>query len=356
MTEENTQHADQSECHQDLDLTDTDLTEILNARLDKVVRALLDEEKTDSGFFKCLWLRIKCILRWFTQCNERKDALGGHAAGEPSAEKIVASLLEHYAKLRIFTSANSVHGLHAKGGAATHTDRSLPYRLAVADLFVERALEYLGGRAWEYKLWGTLAYGFGVFVVVVGATFSGYGYLKNNEMADLKNNEVAIFLSAIELKGQPVTQARIEGSAPTNDSTKPASATDKNPANKGVDLRKPELETMMWLEFLNRFVKAFTFYGFLVLLAVSAWRVGKACLDQSERLYGKRHALRQGRLFIHLSNGKVSIEELETAFNWNVTQENAFSDISTDAKAPWGTVVTDALKTVPDMIRAGRAK
>jgi hypothetical protein len=106
--------------------------------------------------------------------------------------------------------------------------------------------------------------------------------------------------------------------------------------------------------FASHFVSSFTFYGFVVLLAVTAWRFGKAMLDQSERLYEKRHAVRQGRLYVHLKDGKLNIEELEKAFLWNVSQPNAFSDISTDAKAPWGSVVNDSLKAVPEIVRAAR--
>jgi len=67
-------------------------------------------------------------------------------------------------------------------------------------------------------------------------------------------------------------------------------------------------------------------------------------LDQAERLLERRHALRQGRLFVHLHNGDLTIDDMEKAFQWNVTQPNAFSHMSTDAKAPWGVVTSELIK------------
>lgn len=75
-------------------------------------------------------------------------------------------------------------------------------------------------------------------------------------------------------------------------------------------------------------------------------------LDQSERLFEKRHALRQGRLYVHLNDGQLSIDELEKAFNWNQSQQNAFGEIPTDASAPWGSVMTEIAKTIPEIMKS----
>lgn len=105
-----------------------------------------------------------------------------------------------------------------------------------------------------------------------------------------------------------------------------------------------------WHDLLMGFVKAFTFYGLLVLGAVVLKRFGKALIDQSERLLNRRHALREGRLYLHLKDGRVStVEEFDQAFNWNATQGNAFADINTEAQSPWGNFSTNMMKTVSDI-------
>jgi hypothetical protein len=108
-----------------------------------------------------------------------------------------------------------------------------------------------------------------------------------------------------------------------------------------------------WLELTSVFTRAFTTYGMIVLAAVGFWRYSKAMLDQAERLFERRHALRQGRLFVHLNDGKLDIEELERAFKWNESQENAFANIHTEASAPWGGVLKEFAKSFPEIVKAG---
>jgi hypothetical protein len=108
-----------------------------------------------------------------------------------------------------------------------------------------------------------------------------------------------------------------------------------------------------WLELISTFTRAFTAYGMVVLAGVGFWKYSKAMLDQSERLYERRHALRQGRLFVHLNDGKLTIDQMEKAFKWNESQANAFADINTDASAPWGSVAKELAKSFPDIFKAG---
>lgn len=111
--------------------------------------------------------------------------------------------------------------------------------------------------------------------------------------------------------------------------------------------------TERWSTLISKFVKGFTFYGLLVLLAVFCYRMARALFDQAERLKDRRHALRQGRLFVHLNGGKMSVDELEKAFNWNMSSDNAFANINPDAQAPWGNVVKEMLRTIRETSKAG---
>jgi membrane protein implicated in regulation of membrane protease activity len=119
------------------------------------------------------------------------------------------------------------------------------------------------------------------------------------------------------------------------------------------DLIGSDRNTQQWTTLITKFVKGFTFYGLLVLLAVFCYRMARALFDQAERLKDRRHALRQGRLFVHLNGGKMSVDEMEKAFNWNMTSENAFANINPDAQAPWGNVVKEMLKTIRETSKAG---
>lgn len=97
---------------------------------------------------------------------------------------------------------------------------------------------------------------------------------------------------------------------------------------------------------------SFTGYGFIVLMSVLLMRVGKACLDQRERLFSKRHALRQGRLFVHLRGGNVTVNDLDRAFNWNYEQLNAFTGMSAEASAPLGALLSKILEGNQEIAKA----
>lgn len=172
------------------------------------------------------------------------------------------------------------------------------YRHAITDLFVEKALTYLEDKADNYSRYGILAYSLGLTTIVGGISIAAFQYFT--------------FTGIPTVSGQH------------------------------------------WSEITMRFILGFTFYGFIVVAAVGLWRFGRAMLDQAERLLERRHALRQGRLFVHLHDGKMGIEDMEKAFNWNVSQPNAFSDMSTEAKAPWGTVLGEAIRASADVVKAGK--
>jgi hypothetical protein len=195
-----------------------------------------------------------------------------------------------------------------KRSASKLTPSQRAYHLAVTDLFVEKALAYLEKDGRIYRKKGQRAQLLAFAVVVAGSV-------------------LAVVHMAL---GTPVMKQIF-----------------------GISEPLPQPGNNQWIEFLGNFARAFTAYGMLVLTAVGLWRYAKASLDQSERLFEKRHALRQGRLFVHLNEGSLSIDEMEKAFNWNVVQLNAFGSMSTDAQAPWGTLAKELTKAVPELVKAG---
>lgn len=94
----------------------------------------------------------------------------------------------------------------------------------------------------------------------------------------------------------------------------------------------------------------------IVLVGVSLIRYGKVLLEQAEQLYERRHALRQGRLFVHLNDGKLTLEEMEATFNWNVSGKNAFSHLPTESQAPWGSVFHQITHKLPEIVKNGLEK
>ncbi len=175
------------------------------------------------------------------------------------------------------------------------------YRIAVTDIFVEKALTYLEIEANNYRRLGRTVNNGGISAIGVG-----------------------ILIALVQFY---FTMDKIYDKVPS---------TDEIPID--------------WGSVISAFTVGFTFYGMVVLAAVGLWRYGKALMDQAERLLEKRHALREGRLFVHLRDGLVSIEQMEKAFNWNVTQPNAFGGMHTDAKAPWGAALSDVLQ-LPDIMK-----
>ncbi|WP_321532511.1 hypothetical protein [uncultured Desulfuromonas sp.] len=190
--------------------------------------------------------------------------------------------------------------LIGSGNLNKHIHTAVTYRLSTADLFVEKAQYHLEERAKGYKWWG----------------FSMY------------SAAAVLFLTGIYLSWQRMDKYEIDTilSLPTD---------------------------ILWIDLLTKFVLAFTAYGFIVLTAVALSRIARACLDQRERLLSKRHSLRQGRLYIHLTGGNVTIDEIERAFNWNHDQINAFTNMPTDAKAPWGNVLGEIAKIAPELVKVG---
>lgn len=219
------------------------------------------------------------------------------------------------------TASNSPSGTRPEKSIVTEFEFDDPseranriYRLAVTDLFVEKAIAYLEKDSFEY-----IRNGKALFYAALTSILSGV-------FVSITIFAMDVFHLAPKKAGQPWYASILPFPSATS----------------------------TWMDFATSFVKTFTFYGFLVLFAVFCVRLGKALMDQAERLRERRHSLRQGRLYIHLSNGEVTIEELEKAFDWNVSKGNAFGNIPTEASAPWGTVIKEALKAIPEAFKKAK--
>jgi len=174
------------------------------------------------------------------------------------------------------------------------------YNLAVTDLFVEKALAYLNRKAKIYSRQG--------FMLVTLALLS-----------------IAV-AGCVALSNMDATE-------------------------KFIEIAKDHKEAAIYVMGYS-FMKSFTFYGLIILFAVYAGRMGKALFDQAERMKDRRHALRQGRLFVHLNGGKLTIDELDRAFNWNTSQDNAFYHFNPEAQAPWGTMFKEMMLTLRETAKS----
>lgn len=173
------------------------------------------------------------------------------------------------------------------------------YNLAVTDLFVEKALTYLNRKARIYSRQGFLLITLSFFSIAIAGCVALANMNSTDLFQDFKTHEYL------------ATHMIIVG-----------------------------------------FTKSFTFYGLIILFAVYAGRMGKALFDQAERMKDRRHALRQGRLFVHLNGGKLTIDELDKAFNWNTSQDNAFYHFNPEAQAPWGNMFKEMMITMRETAKS----
>lgn len=228
------------------------------------------------------------------------------------------------------------------------------YNLAVTDLFVEKALAYLNRKARTYN-----RYGFVLSCVVLLTLTSGILVSFMHAFGDNTAGGLASFIQEkFSYQGTKISEGSVIPIYLKNYIEKYElgyrdSHALQNTAKELIEFASNDQSNARWVGLLSTFVKGFTFYGFLVLLAVFCYRMAKALFDQAERLKDRRHALRQGRLFVHLNGGKMTVDEMEKAFNWNMSSENAFANINPDAQAPWGNVVKEMLKTVRETSKAG---
>ncbi len=174
------------------------------------------------------------------------------------------------------------------------------YNLAVTDLFVEKALVYLNRKARLYSRQGFFLITVSFISIIAGA--------------------ITAFIS---LKYPETSRLTLSNST-----------------------------TLNWQHIITSFTKSFTFYGLIILIAVYAGRMGKALFDQAERMKDRRHALRQGRLYVHLNGGKLTIDELDKAFNWNTSQSNAFFHFNPEAQAPWGNMFKEMMITLRETAKS----
>ncbi|GAB6035831.1 hypothetical protein JCM15519_03900 [Fundidesulfovibrio butyratiphilus] len=208
------------------------------------------------------------------------------------------------------------------------------YNLAVTDLFVEKALTYLAQAERWYKRAGQSCCLFAIFVMVIGTLFA------MSALVPEKFRDVAVYIALEHIISETDT--------PGGGSSVKKDVVDyiKNVQNSELYSKKA---TESRLSFAYAFVKSFTGYGMIVGLVVALFKLGKTLLEQYEIIAERRHALRQGRLFVHLNNGKLSISELVSAFNWNSSYENAFSSFHYDAQAPMGKLSKDLVSSFTEV-------
>ena len=237
---------------------------------------------------------------------------------------------------------------------------AVEYRLAITDLFVEKAQYHLEDRAGRYKKLGYLLYSLAILMFASGAAIACYRMFHPENKPIIETRQQSVLpkilattsvLPVVLVPNQPPAAGQWVASQVPITASVPATVGDNPQPATAILAHAPVQRT--WIDLLYNFIANFTAYGFIVLTAVVLTRGARACLDQRERLLAKRHSLRQGRLYLHLSGGRVTINDMEHAFNWNHEQQNAFTNMSTDAKAPWGNVIEEIIRIVPELVKTG---
>ena len=299
------------------------------------------------GYYAIVWI-FSFLLGW-TKSEDRtiQDKLD-------SRSKALKNVLADNYEISLHTNATkdvrdlSVETLHTA------------YRYSVVDLFVEKAIVILENQARPYKFFGVAATVTASLIILFGMVLasiqSGIAYdackAVNIEFCGKVSQSGSEYKSKNEAEQELILESY-------QNIAKEGIATmqkEKNLSNKNEAIIKALIDretNLAWKDMTVSFIKSFTFYGLLVLSAVFLKRYGKALLDQSERLLDRRHALRQGRLYLHLKDGRFkNVEEMEKAFNWNDSRQNAFADINTEAQAPWGTVFKEMIHMIPEIAKA----
>lgn len=276
-----------------------------------------------------------------------KKPINSMSEHEKISRNVFRRLLLRYAQLDELHSAIDTKKLLSD---TKNLDDKLKY--AITDLFVEKALAYLEEPSKKYKKNGLFAYKIGIIVVIIGMIIAGI------QLFYVPNTETEITIKDAHNTKQQHNDTTTQNSQ--NITETPAQmkliVTEKHFCDKEIkksviveNQKLSDSQSMKFLidnleyndksstiEYLKVFTKSFTFYGLLIMIAVGCWRYGKSMMDQSERLFEKRHALRQGRLFVHLKGEEMEIDEMIKAFDWNVSKNNAFTNMKTEAKAPIG--------------------
>lgn len=226
-----------------------------------------------------------------------------------------------------------------------HIPAKRAYNLAVTDLFVEKAIIHLEIRATGYHKKGRRLMSISNAIIFFGTFFAIlqiYIHIPRITLGD--NNPIP---------KPPVTSSSTPSVHNQKEylkiSKENAFTVDISTETSPAQQESTNSTEPAWLGF----TRSFSALGMIVILAVRMSRYGKALLDQGERLLERRHALRQGRLFVHLNDGKLNIDQLDEAFNWNVSGVNAFGNIPTESQAPWGTVLKDVLHRAPELVKTG---
>lgn len=188
-------------------------------------------------------------------------------------------------------------------------DRQIPndFTLATVDVFVEKAQRELTTRAEQYRWWGS-ATAVGAFALMILAALVLFVPI------------VLGFLSPPKEVAQPHLLA----------------------VGQRTD----------WGAVVVSLVRYSTLGAFVVGAIMYLVFISRALLHEMVVLYQRRHALRFGRLFIYLHPDKISVTELQAAFNWNAEYRSAFKDIRAEklVQLPAGRTVEFAAE-LAEMVR-----
>jgi hypothetical protein len=318
-----------------------------------------DWEPSQENLIKVLWDGVNSgILRW----AKRHFPISEKDPHQKIAFRVYnrlrfrnAQLRELEEQARGYLVHNDLKSASAKkeyGGpiaSARNSDEAdfakRAYNIAVTDLFVEKAMTYLEDRAEEYKKKGHRMIRSGQIVYIIG-TLIACSIVGRFEYSS-KFQEIPLVGPALFSVLKFIPDFKIMEPINTNNISERTTTIEAN--GKRITIEKFENNSA---NHLSSFAKSFSALGMIVLVGVSLTRYGKVMLDQAERLLERRHALRQGRLFVHLNEGKIDIDEMDKAFNWNVAGANSFSHLPTEAQAPWGSVIKEVGHKVPELIQS----
>jgi hypothetical protein len=177
--------------------------------------------------------------------------------------------------------------------------------MAATDVFAEKAQKTLSDRANIL-----IAIGIGVSIIALFFLLGGAAWIGTRSINEL-------FFTPLSTQAQAPPSMQAQAQTPSSTQT-------QTQAKHLNDLEFPNHYLTLIL------IQKITVSGLLLGAIYFLVMIARALFHEAMVLYGRRHSLRFGRLYVYSKLGHVNYEDMEKAFAWNSEHRSAFSDIRGD--------------------------
>jgi hypothetical protein len=231
-------------------------------------------------------------------------------------------------------------------------DAEIALTLAATDIFVEHAQRYLTSRG-KWFLWaGAALMSFAVvFLCLIYYVEFHLETPFTTEKALNKQVAATVNITPNSLT-PPLPPKEIQNSS------RPSGSATNNQTGEDVqskqDPRTNRAEKRDLYLVIFELIKLFLLTIISLSVAYFGLDLARACLHEGSALFQRRHALRFGKLFVYIKKKNITIDELNTAFQWHAQAETAFHEIKSDSFAR--SLLGRLIEKTSDIFSAGLEK